>query len=103
MLVVRIFAFLVVLVLVLGAAVAVQNQALLVPRVAFLEAALHGPARTASDDCTYLGIKGLQAVARTGPSCSLLMEGSWQQDGFWSRAEASARAHARGAEPSADD
>jgi hypothetical protein len=97
MLVVRIFAFLVVLVLVLGAAVAVQNQALLVPRVGFVEAAAIGP-RTASTDCTYLGIKGLQSVPRTGPSCSLLMEGSWQQEGFWTRAEAAARTRARSAD-----
>ncbi len=96
MLLVRVVAFLLVLVLVLGAAVAVQNQALLVPRLAFLDgASSRAQYRTASDDCTYLGLKGLQQVARRGPSCSILMEGSGQDEAFWNRAEASVRARSK--------
>jgi len=98
MLLVRVFAFLLVLVLVLGAAVAVQNQALLMPRLAFLD---RGAGRvqyqTASADCTYLGLKGLQQVARRGPSCSILMEGAGQDQAFWNRAEASVRARTKSA------
>ena len=103
MVVVRVFAFLVVLVLVLGAAVAVQNQAFLVPHVGFLQASARGGERTASNDCTYIGMKGLQAVPKTGAGCSLLMEGTWQQDTFFNRAEASVRAHSHGAQPSDGD
>ncbi len=92
MLLVRVFAFLLVLVLVLGAAVAVQNQALLVPHFAFLDRSKdRAEFQTASADCTYLGLKGLQQVARRGPSCSILMEGSGQDEAFWNRAEASVR------------
>lgn len=102
MLLVRVFAFLLVLVLVLGAAVAVQNQALLMPRLAFLERPAAGRAefQTAAADCTYLGLKGLQQVARRGPSCSILMEGSGQDQAFWNRAEASVRARTKTASDS---
>jgi hypothetical protein len=103
MLVVRVFAFLVVLALVLGAAVAVQNQAFLVPRVGFIQAAVRGPDRTAANECTYIGVKGVQSVPKTGPSCSLLMEGSWQEETFFNRAEASVRSRSRSAEPSDGD
>ena len=95
MLLVRVLAFLIVLVLVLGAAVAVQNQALLVPRLAFLDGASHAKYRAVADDCTYLGLKGLQQVPRQGSSCSLLMEGSGQDEAFWNRAEASVRARSK--------
>lgn len=98
MLLVRAVTFLFVLVLVLGAAVAVQNQALLMPRLAFLDgAASRAQYQTASADCTYLGLKGLQQVARRGPSCSILMEGSRQDEAFWNRAEASVRARSKSA------
>ena len=103
MLVVRVVAFLAVLVLVLGAAVAVQNQAFLIPRVGFTEAAVGGPERTAANDCTYIGVKGVQSMPRTGPSCSLLMEGDWQSQSFFNRAEASVRARSRSAQPSDTD
>jgi hypothetical protein len=102
MIVVRVFAFLVVLVLVLGAAVAVQNQAFLVPRVGFIEAALSGPDRTSANECTYIGMKGVQAVPKTGAGCSLLMERTWQQETFFNRAEASVRSRSR-AQPNDTD
>jgi len=98
MLLVRAVTLLFVLVLVLGAAVAVQNQAPLMPRLAFLDGVTgRAQYQTASADCTYLGLKGLQQVARRGPSCSILMEGSGQDDVFWNRAEASARARSKSA------
>ena len=91
MLLVRVVAFLIVLVLVLGAAVAVQNQALLVPRLAFLDRFAPARIQTASSDCTYFGLKGLQQIPRRGASCSLLMDGAWQDEAFWNRAEANVR------------
>ena len=95
MLLVRVIAFLIVLVLVLGAAVAVQNQALLVPRLAFLDRFAPARLESASNDCTYFGLKGLQQVPRRGPSCSMLMDGAWQDEAFWNRAEASVRARTK--------
>jgi hypothetical protein len=95
MLLVRVVAFVLVLVLVLGAAVAVQNQALLVPRLAVFDGAGRPEFRTASEACTYLGLKGIQEVPRRGQSCSLLMEGPGQDQAFWNRAEASVRSRTR--------
>ena len=95
MLLVRVLAFLVVLVLVLGAAVAVQNQALLVPRLAVFDGAGRTEFRTASEGCTYLGLKGVQEIPRRSQGCSLLMEGPGQDQAFWNRAEASVRARSR--------
>ena len=90
MVLVRVVAFLAVLVAVLVAAVAVQKQQLLVPDTSWIMhiADRGGAPRDAPGVCNYIGVEGMESTPRTGADCPMLRDPDWAAELRVSQAEA---------------